>query len=322
VRHLIGHKRDVRAVTYFPNGRHVSGGADRSVRVWNPISGESELTVKASAPVYAVAVAPDGSSLAFAGRSPPRSEVNFVFLCDPGTGKLAGKYELRTERDVLEIPTLNWQPTLVRRPVPLSIWSVSFHAGGRYIAAAYRQPGGGNIPNGAGGHWWQLSGAAAHAPVPNDRIFALRFAPNGTALGVTTENKACVYRTHDATEPAVSVPLPSAWAETVAFLPGSEVMVVGANSFLFFIDVTGAGKPRKVKTRFRSVTGLAASPDGRTVLAGGKPGAVEVYDAETGSLRTAYDFDLGGVYDIAAAPDGLTFAVAGDRGLVVCDADW
>jgi hypothetical protein len=29
---------------------------------------------------------------------------------------------------------------------------------------------------------------------------------------------------------------------------------------------------------------------------------------------------VGGVHAVAVAPDGLTFAVAGDKGLVLCDA--
>jgi hypothetical protein len=55
------------------------------------------------------------------------------------------------------------------------------------------------------------------------------------------------------------------------------------------------------------------------VFVGGKPDGVEVYDPETGRLRVRYDFGLGGVHAVAVAPDGLTFAVAGDDGLGVFD---
>lgn len=76
-----------------------------------------------------------------------------------------------------------------------------------------------------------------------------------------------------------------------------------------------------MKTGSRVVTELAAFPSGRAVAAGGKPGRVEVIDSATGERRAAYDFGLGGVHAVAVAPNGLTFAVAGEDGLAVCDAD-
>jgi hypothetical protein len=71
----------------------------------------------------------------------------------------------------------------------------------------------------------------------------------------------------------------------------------------------------------RTVIDIAASPDGRTLLAAGRPGRVECYEMATLSLRKTFDFDIGGVNAIACAPDGFTFAVGGDKGLLVCDAE-
>src|SRR5206468_3592234 len=52
-----------RAVAFRPDGRLVSGGSGRSVRVGDPLAGECRLAVKAAAPVHAVAVAPDGKAV-------------------------------------------------------------------------------------------------------------------------------------------------------------------------------------------------------------------------------------------------------------------
>src|SRR5437763_15446397 len=101
MRLLRGHDKDVRAVAYTPNGRLVSGGGDRTVRVWDAATGACTAVVKAKGPVYAVAAAPDGQTIAYAGRHAPRAESNFVYLCDPA-GKPLGQYELRTEDDVWE----------------------------------------------------------------------------------------------------------------------------------------------------------------------------------------------------------------------------
>jgi tricorn protease-like protein len=93
------------------------------------------------------------------------------------------------------------------------------------------------------------------------------------------------------------------------------------NTALYFVDATIRKKPRKVKTGFRKVAAVATSTDGKAVFVGGKPDGIEVYDPETGSLRVRYDFGLGGVRAIAVMSDGLTFAVAGDKGLAVFDRE-
>ena len=41
-------------------------------------------------------------------------------------------------------------------------------------------------------------------------------------------------------------------------------------------DATSWGKPRKVKTGFRTVAAVATSADGRVVFVGGKPDGVEI----------------------------------------------
>src|SRR5262249_13890714 len=129
------------------------------------------------------------------------------------------------------------------------------------------------------------------------------------------------YATPQEPEPVVAYPLQSQWAAAVAFLPGSPIAVVGVNSALYFVDATTRGKPRRVKTGFRVVAAVASSAGGRAGFGGGKPGGVEVYDVGTGGLRTRYDFGLGGVHAVAVAPDGSTFAIAGDDGLGVFDWD-
>jgi WD40 repeat protein len=86
VRLLVGHSKDVRAVAYLPDGQVVSGGSDRTVRIWNPVTGELVRAIKAGTLVYdpqtgalrvrydfglgsvhAIAVAPDGLTFAVAG---------------------------------------------------------------------------------------------------------------------------------------------------------------------------------------------------------------------------------------------------------------
>ncbi|MEO2092336.1 MAG: hypothetical protein ABGY75_23020, partial [Gemmataceae bacterium] len=75
------------------------------------------------------------------------------------------------------------------------------------------------------------------------------------------------------------------------------------------------------KTGIRLIRALAVSPDGRTLIVGGSPGQVEVYDLPSREKRIAYDFDLGPVQSLAFAPDGLTLAVGAEKGLIVVDVE-
>jgi WD40 repeat protein len=205
--------------------------------------------------------------------------------------------------------------------VARSLWSLSFAADGTRLAAAGRKLGGGNFPNGGGGCVWALGTRSEETALPAD-TYAVRFAPADDILAVTATRQVRFYERDVATERFV-YPLQTDWAPAVTFLPSDGRAVVAAGSYVHLVDPTGARKPVKVKSESRAVTALAPTPDGRGLLVGGKPGRVEVFDVggPTPTRRAGFDFDVGGVYGLAVSPDGLTFAVAADKGLLVCDVE-
>jgi WD40 repeat protein len=206
------------------------------------------------------------------------------------------------------------------RPEPRSIWSLAFSADGQYLAAACRRMGGGQMLNGGGGRCWAIAPHASTDDVTlNVGTYAVTFAPAGTRFAVSRYHIVGFYDSPTKPE-KLTYPLTPMWSNAIAFIPGSDFAVVGSNSFLYFMNAAKHEKPARVKTGSRTVAALSASPDGKTLIVGGRPGAVEVYDVATRALTTSYDFGIGGLHAIAFAPDGLTFAAAGDEGLVVCDA--
>lgn len=320
---LDGHKGEVRSATFLPDGRVVSGGADKTVRVWNPATGECLVTVPAKQPVYALAVDPRTGHVSFAGRNPARGITNVVRTFDPATGEVVDKREVSIEEEVWVTDRATYAVRRERQVVPRSIWALAYSDDGSHLVAAFRKPGGGNEPDGAGGYWWRAAPKSEGLLAWSD-VYSTTFAATGTRMAHTCARRVIVADSPEADRIVHDHPIQNTWAAGVSFTPSGNELVIAAASYLHFVEVGQAKQPKKnkVKTGFRAVNGVAVSPDGRVALAGGKPSAVEVYDVASRAKVKSFDFDVGSVFAVAFAPDGLTFAVAGYEGLAVCDADF
>jgi WD40 repeat protein len=319
MRFLGGHTKEVRGVAFLADGRLVSVGGDKTARVWDVAAGTGTVTHKAKGPLYALDVSTDGRTIAIAGRhNAPGAP---VIVCDAAARRVARTLTWTVEDIVWRTDGVGF-PNWHQEPVARAIWSLTFSADGRWLAVAGRKPGAANTPNGGGGHVWAIDKKDSGTALPDADAYAVRYSPSGDTLAVTTNRRVRFYEAATVTE-HFTYPVQCDWAPAVTFLPSDGRAVVAAGSYVHLVDPSGHRKPVRVKSESRAVTALAPTPDGRGLLVGGKPGRVEVFDL-TGPApirRAAFDFDLGGVHGLSVSPDGLTFAVAADKGLLVCDVE-
>jgi len=106
----------------------------------------------------------------------------------------------------------------------------------------------------------------------------------------------------------------------VAFSPGGCILATAAGWTVKLWDRYSRRLLASCKSR-RPVNGIAFTPDGRTLLTAGEDRLVRVWDAATGSARTAFDWGAGRLYSLAVSPDGLTAAAGGEGCVAVWDTD-
>lgn len=106
-----------------------------------------------------------------------------------------------------------------------------------------------------------------------------------------------------------------------ALSPDGGFLAGATNRLINLYDTTTYKKVRTLRGHTNHVTALRFHPDGGTFLSGSRDSSVRLWDT-TGNQRAAWNFGLGPISCLDVAPDGMTAAVAGEKGeIVVWDLD-
>jgi hypothetical protein len=273
LRRFDGHTAPIESVAFARDGRHVvSGGADKTVRVWDVETGQEQRRFEGHRRwVLGVDGAPDGRQVLSAGWD------RTVRLWNVETGWEARRFEGHR---------------------------------GRVLAAAFSRDGRRVLSAGADRavRLWEVDGGRElHGFVgPGDLAWSAatlcadgRLALSGSADGavrlwdVSNGKQLRVFEGH--ARPVLSLALSA---------DGRRALSGGWDRAMRLWDVETGKEIRRLEGHTEWVWSAAFAPDGRRALSGGADGTVRLWDVATGKELLRFEGHTKPVHSVAFAPDG------------------
>jgi hypothetical protein len=282
---LAGHTDRVLAVAFSPRDRVlVSGGSDRTLKVWDLRTGTVTSTIGPHAgKVEALAFSPDGRRVA---------AVTEVGDGTPGEVML---WELDGARRSVEF-----------RGHEDGVNCVAFSPDGAILATGDQK---GTI------RLWDVATATSRgviAKAHGDSVRALAFTPDGQSLvSGSWDHRAKLWEVASRRERrAFRGHAEGIWGVSIS-RDGALLATASSDHTLKLWDLQTGEERRTIQAHAREVSSVAFSPDGRLVATGGWDHRVKLWETATGKERAAFPGHEDAVWAVAFSPDGRTLASAG-----------
>ena len=340
---LSGHTDFISTAAFSPDGTTLAtSSADGRVLMWDVASGTQRSgftfapapNLNTGVPLWATGLAfsPDGTLLAVG------SEDGSIVLIDPASGAnlrtLQGHSGIVVSRGLAFSPdgallasagfdgsVRLWNAATGAQIADLSrhglrVLSLAFSPDGQQLASTSDQ--GGQLIT------WDVAGAAPKRSlhVGQGLITSLVFSPDSSVLGAVGYNG--VIRLHLLDQDRFRVLVGSAAAtNALALLPGQRIVSIAASgAVVLFEPNQDEGTP--LAGFEGQALNVAASADGKLIVAGGTGGTIMRWDGDTGAAQAALvSSRLNTIYGLAISHDGTLIAAAGpptDQRVEIWDA--
>ena len=276
---LEGHRDDVLAVAFSPDGNTLaSGSRDRTIRLWDTETGQHKLTLdEHTSGVTCLSFSPDGNTLASG------SWDHTIRLWDAKTGQPLQTLEEHTD----------------------GVRSVVFSPDGRTLASG----GYDNILR-----LWDTE-TGQHKPAlegHTDYIRSVVFSPDGRTLASSGYDN--ILRLWD-TETGQHKPALEGhtdYIRSVVFSPDGRTLASGSYDRTLRVWDAKTGQHKlTLEGHTNGVLAVAFSPDGNTLASGSYDGTLRVWDADTGQQKLKLEGPMDDVNSVAFSPDGNTLVSGG-----------
>lgn len=309
------HQGPVYGVAYSPDGKTLASGSwDRTVKLWNPETGQGLRTLKAGDLVSCVAFNPKGTLLACG------CENGTIKVWDPAGGS--------------EIQTLRGHKGGVR--------SVAFREDGLVLASGSLDH---TVKLWDTGTWKERKTLPGHQKMvssvafsPDRKLLAsgsddntirlwdpvsgqdrgILMGHKGSVRGIafSSDSKRLASASADGTVKLWDTEMrkekqtfSSESPDSVAFSPDGKTLACGDGSGPVLLwDLTSGKQPRPLSGHKGDVHSLAFRPDGKTLASGSHDNTIKLWDLSTGQEQLTPKGHAGSVASVSFSPDGKVLA--------------
>ncbi|KPK42397.1 MAG: hypothetical protein AMJ65_07675 [Phycisphaerae bacterium SG8_4] len=337
IRALQGNTDTVCSIAWSPSNRRLAtGGADGTVKLWDPIAGRV-LRTSAKFPneIHSLAWSPDERTLAIAGRGTSTGEFEAAILWDTVSGKVLSSLRMQAERPVHITDNLAWTPdgNALACTVngTLRIWDIrserlrQFSPG--MVSALTWSPDGMTLA--FGNHsgeiffWDTLSDqpVRSHSSYSCGSVNSVSFSPNGKLLATAGKlGTICLWDAHR-WQPLFKLQAYGIIADSsvgnsmLAWSPSCNSLVIGNDQqdALVIIDPQAGTILDVIQEDHRQTASIAWSPDGNILATGHVDGTIQLWDtiSRPYKLLSRFNAHKDRVNALVWAPDGDSLLSAG-----------
>jgi WD40 repeat protein len=314
---LKGHTRAIHAVAFGPDGRQFATASDdATVRLWDTRTGRPGPVLQLPPATAALAFSPDGKLLATG------SDDRTVRLWD-SAGRESGRFPALVNPRIRSIAfSPNGRLVAAAGDGPkVVVWDVlanrqrgTIAHEGREVPALAFSPDGNLLATGGQNSWVSLWDASAgkHLETYSQHtgtVAALAFSPNGQFLvSASTDQTVVVW---DVKRKKVQARLKghTDMVNSVAFQRDGAVLATGSQDGT--VKLWSGAFPGPEAKSAGEDRALLFTPDGKTLVSGGRGLRVQLRDAGTGKVTGALAGHTDTIQGIAISPDGKTLVSGG-----------